>query len=723
MIAILMAGCEGDHITNNIQTPESTVDVSVSGRVFAGSSGDLIAGASCKLIGTGISATSDAQGIYSMRGLSEGTYTMMVSSPGYATTSVPMTITMNNVVPGTTKLHLTRDVVLAEKTASLTLRILKPSDGDPASGADVNLQFNEVAYGQYVDDPTIVSSGTTNAEGQVTFGQLPAVGVTVVVQPYDANDDGQPDYGTTVREVGLVAGKTTQLTMALYAGSSTVEVVATNIPPSYYSGYVQDPVMFLVFSTTMDSSPVSTHVTLKEYYSPYAEVPVTAQWVSGTKLEISPDLSYLEDETRYTLSVQATSTGGIRFSRSWNEMFDIGGVGGGGDCSDVVTDLAATSVDPMAEPLDYDTRVFKLSWTAVPCARGYHIYAKDDLHNDHWVYVTDEPTDYEWGTITSIVTLPESFDRYGADSIITPLAGTRVTFAVVPIQADDGNPDNGHGTADVTDGTAPSITAVRQYGSAWNVGDQESQLVVEVAFSEFLSPTTAQPQVTIVEAGGDPTFTLNPADGYWTWRDGRHRGEFVISVPANTDATGDEIRFSITDMSDLTGNTVPGITQTDPMPLTTSSYFDFEEGPEGWTNDGAPDCWEWGMPSTGPRGGNNSDHCWGTDLDANYGNNLSSSVTSPLIGVPSSSPVLRFYAWWYLYTDAVCEVSVGDGAALTKLGEFRGSSNSSFEWRPVEYPLDFFAGQKVRIVLKFTSLVGSTAHGFFFDDVEVVSSP
>ena len=91
-----------------------------------------------------------------------------------------------------------------------------------------------------------------------------------------------------------------------------------------------------------------------------------------------------------------------------------------GPCEEIVSEV--NLVEGYVTP-DFDTTTFSLAWPAVSCTGGYDIYVRDDLHNPEWSLLQTDPTDYEWGEIQTICTLPESFDRYQVDTDLTPLAG------------------------------------------------------------------------------------------------------------------------------------------------------------------------------------------------------------------------------------------------------------------------------------------------------------
>ncbi|MFZ2633667.1 MAG: hypothetical protein WA081_11105, partial [Desulfosalsimonadaceae bacterium] len=72
----------------------------------------------------------------------------------------------------------------------------------------------------------------------------------------------------------------------------------------------------------------------------------------------------------------------------------------------------------------------------------------------------------------------------------------------------------------------------------------------------------------------------------------------------------------------------------------------FESGWGDWYADYG--SWEVGVPTSGPGGAYNGTQCAATNLDGNYGPNVSSRLISPVFEVPSAgeSPRLRFWHWW-----------------------------------------------------------------------------
>lgn len=458
----------------------------------------------------------------------------------------------------------------------------------------------------------------------------------------------------------------------------------------------------------------NTTVTFSRQSYPTGPVGVSLTWPMTHRLEVSPMVT-LEDGASYALYVNCVSAAGVR--RSFNYSFAFqqsAGGGGSGTCPDVVTDLTVAAGQP---PIDFDTVTLDVEWTAVPCAGGYNIFAKDDRNNSAWVFLKNEPTDYEYGVISSSVTLTPGFDLYQADGIQTPFAGIDVTLAAVPVNAVDPNVDSGHGQIVVSDQVAPSIADAYQIGGGLNNTGSPTVVELDASFSEYVNISTPDPTIEIQEAGGDPAFALNPADGIWTWDSGRRSGKFRFTLLPGENASGDQFRIRVTDLADFSGNLTPGQSASAWATIrSVGDSFDFEDSPQGWAVNGVG--WEWGMPIQGPSAAHSGTFCFGTDLDAYTQYGWDSSLTSPPIRVPLTAPTLDFWYWSYFGYNQFCDVLV-NGQQLLRF------SYTATSWTFRQIPLDAFAGQLVTVVFRFDSVNGqSYSHeGIFVDDVAISGMP
>ncbi len=642
---------------------------------------------------------------------------MVVSSTGFATSRVTISLT---APPNKANINQYRDLFLLENSCDLGLTVRGQDTGEVLSGVKVEVVsalFPNWINGHEIDLQSLPSGGQTDENGQITLTGLPATTMWITAFAHDADGDDELDFGTLVSEFRLIPGETTagHMVMVPYTGAAP-SVVATNLPEGY-SPMIIGPSIYFIFSVPMQTSAGTTEVSLVQDNNPYQVIPLTATWTSSIRLEVAPSEPLTNPSMDYDFRMVAHSEDGQPYSTYQNSMYwQTGDDPVGGDCEEVVIDLVAEN--PSGSEIDFDTQAIMLTWTAVSCSGGYRIYAHDDRNNTQWVFLQDEPTDYETGTIKAICSLPSSFDRYDVDGIQTPFAGTEVTFCVVPKRAMISNPGDPHGIVVVKDDLAPVLTWVSQIGSGLNDSGSMKYLEFGVTFSEYINPSVADPVIEVTEAGGDPAYALDPASASWIWNGGRFSGQFVFEIPDGTNAAGDNIRVTINDLTDLSGNTTAGLLASDwQMVELWGAIFDFETSPQGWTQTG--EGWQWGTPTIGPAGAHESQRCWGLTLDTIYGPNWMTDLLSPEFMVPGTNPVLTFWCWYETdYYDDFVEVYADDGVHEVQLYSFHGNSGG---WVLNSYNLSEFLDKKIILRFRFTSDSYGEFPGFFLDDVAIDS--
>lgn len=156
--------------------------------------------------------------------------------------------------------------------------------------------------------------------------------------------------------------------------------------------------------------------------------------------------------------------------------------------------------------------------------------------------------------------------------------------------------------------------------------------------------------------------------------------------------------------------------------------------------------WEWGIPTTGPQGGYNTPHCWGTGLNENYGPNVDMWLISPKIDLTEVSEAYLMFSYW-LESEAAPSGTAGfDGGRLLittdygqnwqviePLGGYPspnvlvfdwgpGFSGSSDGWDAAQVNLTAYTGQMVRIAFQFKSNDVTELDGWFIDEMLVNST-
>jgi RHS repeat-associated protein len=145
----------------------------------------------------------------------------------------------------------------------------------------------------------------------------------------------------------------------------------------------------------------------------------------------------------------------------------------------------------------------------------------------------------------------------------------------------------------------------------------------------------------------------------------------------------------------------------------------------GWSTDGG--VWEFGVPTAvdGPAQAHSPPTCAGTVLSGDYPNLADAHLISPLYLVPPLSENPRFKFWqWYLTASAAdygqLQIRTNGGAWTNISEQITGVSTN---WSERFLDLRPYAGQTVQIAFHFVSANGSTAPGWYVDDVSFESGP
>jgi len=202
---------------------------------------------------------------------------------------------------------------------------------------------------------------------------------------------------------------------------------------------------------------------------------------------------------------------------------------------------------------DWNTTSITFRWNTIGNADGYRIYAKGNGDNTDLIRVGSFSThDYNTemsGTVN--LSLYTQFDFYIDDGIQTPFTnGREITFQIVPYN------DAGEGTFStaltVRDETAPS-GSLTQLGSVSNNNDSlATNISISFSANEYLDGTP--PSFSFTEDGGDTTYVLPSSSVAFEWDTDMKGGVFTITVPANSDGSGD--LFYIYGFKDSSGNTI-----------------------------------------------------------------------------------------------------------------------------------------------------------------------
>lgn len=716
--AAALTGCWDD--TVNVEFEDPPVTATVAGRVLAWEDGTPLPDAVITIPASGRRDTTGADGGFRFTGIAPGTYQAHVAAPGR------LGLTTELAVPGTGKVdrdHWHLDVAIPARRHDVAFTVRDAEGGAPLEGVAVAL--HDLDLGGEIGAVSITAgqgglAGVTAAGGEVVLTGLPACEVEVAVAPADLDGDGLPDR----------AGRLLTLDLRDAAAPQQVDLLAADAPqsPQLISSPLADdpgdaspvtaPTLVFEFDQPMNTDPLATVVELiraRDLGRPRDRL-LTA-WATPTRLEVTtPDP---QDEVTLIGVLAHAETGYGAVATGFVDWQTSGEAGDAPPCEDLVDDLALAGD---AGSLDFDTTRFEVAWSALPTATGYAIHARDDRAQTDWVLVSEMVSDWDAGTLVRPVALPPTFDRDPDDGIQTPLAGTTVEFSVVPLNAVDPAPGAPHAVMAVRDGSAPDLVGISAGGELVNEGDVPTTVEVTVTFSEFLDAATPAPTLAVEEAGGDPTFALDPAAATWSWSASRRSGRFQCPLPAGADATGDIVRVTVASLTDLSGNTTSGPVTSEPLTLVGGYTFDFESGPQGWTVEtGSGTAWELGTPTSGPGGAFSGVNCWGTNLAGDYQNDTRTSLISPPLDLVMAAPRLQIQGWFdqeNCCDRTYLDIDAGDGWALVTT--YVGTMTP---WTAYTADLSAYQGQTVQLRLRFESDFSVIRPGAFIDDIEIQTAP
>ena len=210
---------------------------------------------------------------------------------------------------------------------------------------------------------------------------------------------------------------------------------------------------------------------------------------------------------------------------------------------------------------------------------------------------------------------------------------------------------------------------------------------------------------------------------------------FDYDVVANT------TYYYVINAEDTSGNVSEYTEEVSAMvPEATFLYSsDFEDDNGGFTVGGTSGVWEWGIPTTGPKGACSGEKLWATVLDGDYGNFVAAYIESPEIVVPEDKIPYLKYSHWYntesIYDICFAQISNDNGETWHDIitwenptGVFTGSSNG---WINEEIPLDSYRGDTIKIRFNFHSDVfipvyypdgiSPARDGWYIDDFAIVA--
>ena len=518
-------------------------------------------------------ALTDAAGTYSISDLPLGKSVITYYLKNFTTVvnKVDFLFPSEEGWTGDRKVSKTKSAYMYEKDAGLKLTLYGSAKHELMAGVDVILDL-----GDFIVDSSIDVEGVTNSSGVVTFSGLPAKNIRLIALPFDYTGDGVVDYETKVGSVNLMKEKEVAVTERLEIDSGKLIIVWSNLQ--------DDPVLEkeqsirCIFSEAMDRSENATDVSIM-YAATLDEIRVSSIWEDAVTIRIQPDGNLLPGE-QFLLGMSATSLTGRDISA--NYQFATEGI------IDTLTDV--TYLELETTEVDWNTTTLKLRWDTVENADSYSVYARNSGRISSWIKIGS----YKPGILQEMVrevTLSTLFDYYNYDPDLTPFTyGLKVEFTVTPATwLGKENPLTGPYVF-AQDNTEPFVNEndLKYDGTFDNSGEaMETEAFVYINFPEYMFQT-ATPSVSFSEAGGDSTYVLPSSAATWEWdRENPTKGCFLITIPADTDASDDVISIGLDGIEDSSGNPCSVSSVQDTLPdIGQFNYFcDFEAylDPAYWT--------------------------------------------------------------------------------------------------------------------------------------------
>jgi 5-hydroxyisourate hydrolase-like protein (transthyretin family) len=400
----------------------------------------------------------------------------------------------------------------------------------------------KVSVDQRVFNYDLVLETETAADGTFEFAGLPAtptgVQVRVTVWPIDENGDGVPDYNYQQTDFTAFPDVTTRADIDMRNTAQGLTLVVSDMDDGIHAA---TGTLNMTFNRALDLSRTTVNLTYVDTGSTIATGNKLEE--DGRKLVITPSGASLTPGKSYRLEVTPRALNGATnyYSRSFQVL-------GGASAAPLpaVTNLVVTP-----NVVNYNTRTFTLTWSAITAAASYRIYARDTRNNQAYVWISSlGATPSPSRSLSLSTTL---FDYYPGDGVTTPFAfGVKVDFAVVGVDAAGNFADPATATpVRLADTTVPSVnsTSLTLTGTANSAnannsaGVEPKKVDLNVNFSEYI-PLESAPTISL-PPGLTATWELNPD---------MLRGRFIISIPVGQNASSGS--YSITAAKDGSGNTM-----------------------------------------------------------------------------------------------------------------------------------------------------------------------
>lgn len=148
--------------------------------------------------------------------------------------------------------------------------------------------------------------------------------------------------------------------------------------------------------------------------------------------------------------------------------------------------------------------------------------------------------------------------------------------------------------------------------------------------------------------------------------------------------------------------------------------FEGSVAPVGWNHSGTNDCWQWGIPTSGPGAAHSGEKLFATNLAGAYPNNANCYLVMPPLDLRGvSQAYLRFWHWYELetgwdYGDVYVSI---DGVRWEHVAEFTGTSGG---WKKEMIDLSAYAGNVVYLLFNLWTDGSVQKAGWYIDDVRLI---
>lgn len=216
--------------------------------------------------------------------------------------------------------------------------------------------------------------------------------------------------------------------------------------------------------------------------------------------------------------------------------------------------------------------------------------------------------------------------------------------------------------------------------------------------------------------------------------------EKIAEVPINTfvDSAVDAntTYYYVVEAVDFSGNVSGYSNEVSATALEFTNIFgtNFEEDDGGFitgVTEGTENCWEWGIPTSGPNVAVSGEKLWATNLTGNYTARNDAYIESPAIEIPEGSNPILTFTHWYDFEGTTTKwdygqvlVSKDDGETWINITpEDDGKYGRRVqEWKTEELSLADFDGETIKIRFFFHSDGSVFYSGWYVDDVYVVGA-